>query len=174
MNAILTLQEEAQFIQRLRYLMLSMPEGAKRDSYLFVDRGHCISNSSLDYSKTLATFETIQKIRGEGVYSKRRYEDDVTVKSLVETHARVVTERAYNRAKHQENWIEYSKTLSSNFKVLSEVETKSAFSESAIKEAKSNMSRYQRSHNADMRAYMQQVDPDRRNVDHRNVRQMRL
>jgi hypothetical protein len=109
---ILNHTEENQFIRRLRFVMDRLPEGALRQSFLFVEKGH---GRLVEYTSVLTDFRVVRHMLLQATLGGRPVP---SVAVLEQTQARVVTERADTRAKHDLLWIEWGSKIRSNFQEM--------------------------------------------------------
>jgi hypothetical protein len=108
-TGILNHGEENQFIRRLRFIMDHTPAEAFRQSYLFLQKGH---GAAVEYTAVLKDFRVVRQLLLQYAEEGRRAP---SIAVLEQTQARLATERAVTRAKHDDLWIEWGETIDSEF-----------------------------------------------------------
>jgi hypothetical protein len=106
-TGILNHGEENQFIRRLGFIMDHTPAEAFRQSYLFLQKGH---GAAVEYTAELKDFRVVRQLLLQ--YAE---EGLPSIAVLEQTQARLATERAVTRAKHDGLWVEWGETIDSKF-----------------------------------------------------------
>ena len=108
-NMILRHDEEQQFVRRLRFMMDYLPDGALRQSYMYLEKDS--NNVSFEYKKVLADFNVVRNL----LTSTNMFSRDIPVAPLEQTQARIATEKAESRSKHFTLWKEWGNKIKSPF-----------------------------------------------------------
>ena len=106
-NRILNHDDEKQFIRRLRFFITSLPRGAIRQSYLFVEKG---CGTRMEFHRVLEDYAMVRKL----LMAEARVGLE-TVGLLEETQAQVRVETSYSRLHHDTLWMEWGKSVESEF-----------------------------------------------------------
>lgn len=111
-TGVLTTAEEKQFVNRLRLAIETLPPGANRDSFMYIER----SRGTVSNYQCLLDDDSIVRKERQRMCSRS---DEMAIAVLAETNARVICEKQDSAAHHVEKWVNFGNMeLVSIFKEL--------------------------------------------------------
>jgi hypothetical protein len=151
-NRILTHNEEQQFIRRLRFQLDHIPEGANRQSYLMVEKGH---GQVSEYRKVVQDNEKVMGTLLRNVRQAGGDQPGPSIRHLAHTLARIQVEKRHTFAHHDQLWKDFGDNTQSDFvRMLGEAEEEEAEESADIKRLKKEHANWSKKRKADIARIM--------------------